>query len=45
MIRKNIRLRREYLFSKEQEKQNLEEYEKKYKIRKAQEGILIFSKA
>mmetsp|Transcript_50434 Transcript_50434/g.58028 ORF Transcript_50434/g.58028 Transcript_50434/m.58028 type:complete len:289 (+) Transcript_50434:25-891(+) len=38
MIRKNIRLRREYLFSKEQEKQNMEEYEKKYKIRKAQEN-------
>lgn len=38
MIRKNIRLRREYLHAKEQQKQNLEEYEKKYKIRKAQES-------
>jgi U3 small nucleolar ribonucleoprotein protein IMP4 len=35
MIRKNIRLRKEYLYNKEQEKKNQEDYVKKMKIRDA----------
>lgn len=37
MIRKNIRLRKEYLYNKEQEKKNQEKYQQKMKLRKSME--------
>lgn len=38
MLRKNIRLRREYIFNKEQSKKNREENVKKLKMKKAYDG-------
>jgi hypothetical protein len=35
MLRKNIRLRREYLYNKESEKKTADKYEKKLKVKNA----------
>lgn len=42
MIRRNIRLRKEYLYKKSLEGKQKEEYEKKERIRKAIEGIFLY---
>lgn len=41
MIRRNARLRREYLYRKSLEGKERDEYERKRKIRTALEGILL----
>lgn len=41
MLRRNIRLRREYLYRKSLEGKERQLYEKKRKIREALEGIII----
>ena len=41
MLRKNIRLRREYLFNKEGEKKVKEKYEKKISLKNAYESNFL----
>lgn len=43
MLRKNIRMRREYLFNKEQEKTNTDKFDKKLKLKNALLGNLPFT--
>lgn len=43
MLRKNIRMRREYLFNKEQEKTNTDKFDKKLKLKNALLGNIHFS--
>ena len=45
MLRRNARLRREYLYRKSLEGKEREEYERKRKIREALEGIYNISVA